>query len=62
MFLVYDKLCFKNEIFDLFENARVMFNDFYNGKEEYSEKDIKDIKDLLLKMQENINNIKSYID
>lgn len=57
-----DKLELRREIFDLFENARILFNDYYNGKEEYSEKDIIKIYDLILKVQDNVSNIESVID
>lgn len=57
-----DKFNLKREIFDLFENARILFNNYYNGKEDYLETDIKKIYDLILKVQENINNIESEID
>lgn len=61
---VYDIniLDLKREIFDLFNNARVLFNDFYNGKQDYNDEDIKNIYNLILKAQDNINNIESMID
>ena len=52
----------RREMFDLYENARILFNEYYNGKEEYTEEDIKNIYDLVLKIQENVNNIESEID
>ena len=57
-----NELDLKREIFDLFENARVLFNEYYNGKEDYSEKDIAKIYDLILKVQDNVSNIESIID
>ena len=49
----------KREIFDLFDNARVLFNDYYNGFEgSYTIEDIETIKSLLSKIDGNINNIK----
>lgn len=53
-----NKLYFKSEIFDLFENARGLFNDYYNGKAIYSENDLYEISYLIAKMEENIKNIK----
>lgn len=53
-----NKLYFKSEIFDLFENARELFNDYYNGKSSYSESDLYEISYLIAKMEENIKNIK----
>lgn len=49
----------KREIFDLFDNARVLFNDYYNGFEgSYTIEDIETIKSLLSKIEGNIKNIK----
>lgn len=56
------KTYLRREIFDLYENARILFNDYYNDKESYLEEDIKKIYDLILKVQENINNIEGEID
>lgn len=47
----------KNEIFDIFENARELFNDYYNGKEEYTQEDYKRIKELMGNLKENIKEI-----
>ena len=57
-----NELYVKNEIFDLYENARILFNDYYNGKDKYNEEDIKNIYDLILKIIDNINDIESEID
>lgn len=51
----------KNEIFDIFESARILFNDYYNGKNEYQEKDIRAIYDLIVRLQINIDEIKDII-
>jgi len=56
---MFNELYFKNEIFDLFENARVLFNDYYNGKESYTNEDINAIKDILKAIKENIKNIEN---
>lgn len=53
-----NKLYFKSEIFDLFENARELFNNYYNGKANYTENDLYEISYLIAKMEENIKNIK----
>lgn len=52
-----NKYYLKNEIFDVFENARILFNDYYNGKENYSDEDIEKIKELLKAIKEDIKNI-----
>lgn len=49
----------KNNIFILFENARVLFNDYYIWNKKYSEKEIEKIKELIDKMKENIEDIES---
>ena len=51
----------KNEIFDIFESARILFNDYYNGKNEYQEKDIRAIYDLITSLQINIDEVKDII-
>lgn len=48
----------KNEIFDIFENARELFNDYYNGKEEYTQEDYKRILEIIENMKNNIKEIK----
>ena len=52
-----NKYYLKNELFDVFENARILFNDYYNGKEDYSDEDLEKIKELLKAIKENIKNI-----
>lgn len=56
-----NNLNLKNEIFYIFENARILFNDYYNGKNEYQEKDIRAIYDLVMSLQMNIDEIKDII-
>ena len=53
-----NKIYFKSEIFDVFENVRELFNKYYNGKANYSESDLYEISYLIAKMEENIKNIK----
>lgn len=56
-----DKLELKRQIFDLFENARILFNEYYNGKEEYTNEDIVEINKLMWNIQNNIDKISSMI-
>lgn len=49
----------QNKIFILFENARVLFNDYYIWGKKYSDEDIEKIKELIDKMKENIEDIES---
>lgn len=51
----------KRLIFDMFENTRILFNDYYNGKEDYTEDDIDKINVLLRATKEDIENIESEI-
>lgn len=56
-----NKYYLKNELFDVFENARILFNDYYNGKENYSDEDIEKIKELLRAIKEDIKNIEEEV-
>ncbi len=56
-----NELYLKNEIFDLFENARVLFNEYYNGKDNYNKDDLKAIFDLMLKIENNVYEVKNEI-
>lgn len=57
-----DTFNLKRELFDLFDIARILFNDYYNGKKNYTIQDIKNIYVLIAKIQLNINNIKNEIE
>lgn len=57
-----DTFNLKREMFDLFDIARILFNDYYNGKKNYTIQDIKNIYVLIAKIQLNINNIKNEIE
>lgn len=58
-----DKLELKRLIFDLFENARILFNDYYNGKEEYTDRDLDEIYELTSKIYyDDIINIETLIE
>lgn len=52
----------KREIFDLYDNARVLFNDYYNGKENYSEEDFNEIIKLISEIEEHIKEVKYNVD
>lgn len=57
-----NKHWFRNLIFDIFENARILFNDYYNGKENYSDEDIEKIKELLENIKEDVKQIESEME
>lgn len=53
----------KRQIFDLFDRARILFNDFYNGKEEYTDRDISEMYDLILRIDnENVREIERLLE
>ena len=54
----------KNLIFDVFENARVLFNDYYNGfdKDKFNEKDIESIIVSLNNIEKDIKQIKEEVE
>lgn len=52
----------KNTMFDLFDYARVLYNDYVNGfNNNYESEDITRIKLLLENIEEDIKNIKEWI-
>ena len=49
----------KNEIFDLFDNARILFNDYYNGHNgKYTEQEITAIESAIMLIENNIKEIR----
>lgn len=46
-----NELQLKSEIFDLFESARELFNDYCNGKENYTDKDINRIREIIQRIE-----------
>jgi len=49
----------KRRIFDIFENARVLFNDYYNGfNHNYTDEDKKIIRALMNLIEDDIDNIR----
>jgi hypothetical protein len=52
----------KNEIFDIFENSRELFNDYYNGKKEYTQEDYKRIYEIMKNLKEDIKEIEFLLD
>lgn len=58
-----NELELKRQIFDLFEKARILFNDYYNGKNEYTERDISEMYDLILRLDnENVREIERLLE
>ena len=57
-----NELELKRQIFDLFDSARVLFNDYYNGKNNYTETDLLEISNLIRKIETiNIPSIKEEV-
>ena len=52
----------KRLIFDMYNNVRVLFNDYYYGYEDYTDEDIEKIKVLLRATKEDIENIESELN
>ncbi len=52
----------KRNVFLLYDNARILFNDYYNkcwnSKEDYTEEDIKRILELFERIETNIKDFK----
>lgn len=51
----------KRGIFDLFDYARILFNQFYNGKDSYNKTDINAIYNLMRCIKKNIAEIEEEI-
>lgn len=52
----------KRLLFDIFENSRTLFNDYYNGfMHNYTEEDKKIIKSLISVIEYDIDNIKDIL-
>ena len=53
----------KREIFSLYDSARELFNNYYNGFEgAYTSEDIKAIGDVVMDIEHNLGNIKEEIE
>ncbi|MBQ6628562.1 MAG: hypothetical protein IJI98_11165 [Methanosphaera sp.] len=58
----WDTMLTKRELFDLFENARILFNEYVNGiSRDYTEEDTKSIQKLIELIEENIKEVKEMI-
>lgn len=58
-----NRLEIQRNIFDIFENARVLFNDYYNGfYHNYTDEDKKIILSLLNMIGNDIDNIKELFE
>ena len=51
------KLELKRQIFDLCENARELWNNYYNGKENYTKEDFDEILRLVSEIENDVKEI-----
>lgn len=52
----------KSEIFDIYSIVRELWNDYYNGKEVYSNDDLARIQTLMFALKNDITEIEYYVD
>lgn len=56
-----DTMMLKRELFDLFENARILFNDYYRIDRNFNEEDLKAIEKLMELVEHDSKDIKEMI-
>lgn len=54
----WETMMVKREIFDLFDYARILYNDFYRKDGNFNETDTKAIKNIIKTIEKDINEIK----
>ena len=57
----WDTMMLKRELFDLFENARILYNDYYRINRDFTKDDIEAIKKLMELVEHNTKEIKEMI-
>ncbi len=57
----WDTMMLKRELFDLFENARILYNDYYRINRDFTKDDIEAIKKLIELVEHNTKEIKEMI-
>lgn len=57
----WESMMLKRELFDLFENARILFNDYYRIDRNFNEEDLKAIEKLMELVETNTNEIKEML-
>lgn len=57
----WDTMMLKRELFDLFENARILYNDYYRIDRDFTKDDIEAIKKLMELVEHNTKEIKEMI-
>ena len=49
----------KQLIYNVYDVSRVLFNDYYNGKDSYAENDIEDIKNLIEQLKAMVEDLEN---
>jgi hypothetical protein len=57
----WDTMMLKRELFDLFENARILYNDYYRINRNFTKDDIEAIKKLMELVEHNTKEVKEMI-
>lgn len=57
-----NELYLKHLIYDVTDVPRVLFNDYYNGKDNYNKNDIKDIKNLIEKLKAHTKELENELE
>ena len=57
----WDTMMLKRELFDLFENARILYNDYYRINRDFTKDDIEAIKKLMELVEHNTKEVKEMI-
>ena len=57
----WDTMMLKRELFDLFENARILYNDYYRTQRDFTGDDLEAIKMLTELVEHNTKEIKEMI-
>ena len=57
----WDTMMLKRELFDLFENARILYNDYYRINRDFTKDDIETIKKLMELVEHNTKEVKEMI-
>ena len=58
---MWETMQIKREIFDIYENVRILWNDFYRKDEEFNETDLKAIESIMEKIEKKKKKIKEMI-
>ena len=57
----WDTMQLKRELFDLFDNSRILYNDFYRIQRNFNEDDLKTIEKIMELIEHNTKEVKEII-